>query len=448
MTEAYVWLAVAVLFAATYLAAVKLALLGPSRWAVEQELEAKGNTEGARWLADRFDSAIFAFSLLRTVARLAFFALVLAEVVDLGAEAAMTWGHLLVSGLISVPILWVCTSVLASAVSRHVGSGLIATGLPAIRAITWLCYPLTKAVSFIDEAVRRLSGADLRRGDESEAELLRSIEESQREGGLDEEAATILENVVEFTNTDVAEIMTPRTDIEAIEVIDDLARIRAFIVEVGHSRIPVYKGDVDHIVGILYIRDLVPYLGEDATAFKLEPLLRQPIIVPETKRVRDLLADFQRSEVHMGIVIDEYGGTAGLVTIEDVLEEIVGEIRDEHEPDDEEIPTLVTIDERHAEVDGRYAVDDLNERLGLALPEDGDFDTVGGFVLAQLGRVPSVGETFEAHNARFTALAASPRHVQRVGIELLGAPSPNGEPWEEGTKARRHEAEGTKGLRD
>ncbi|MHC4710518.1 MAG: hemolysin family protein [Planctomycetota bacterium] len=237
----------------------------------------------------------------------------------------------------------------------------------------------------------------------------------------------MLENVVEFTSTDVAEIMTPRTDIDGIELTNDLAAIRTFISEVGHSRIPVYKENLDHVIGILYVKDLIPYLGQDANNFTLEALLRQPIIVPETKPVRELLADFQKSEVHMAIVIDEYGGTEGLVTIEDVLEEIVGEIRDEHEPAGEEEPSLVSIDATHAEVDGRYHIDDLNERLGLRIPEDDDFDTVGGFVLAQLGHVPSEGEMFESHDARFTALATAPTHVQRVAIELLRAPKSNGQ---------------------
>ncbi len=143
--------------------------------------------------------------------------------------------------------------------------------------------------------------------------------------------------------------------------------------------------------------------------------------------------------VHMAIVLDEYGGTAGVVTIEDVLEEIVGEIHDEHEPEGTEEPTLVTIDERRAEADGRYHIDDLNERLGLTLPEDDDFDTIGGFVLAQLGRVPDVGETFESHHARFTALAATPTHVQRVGVERLDAAFPNGQPAAEPTPAAEAE---------
>ena len=425
MSELYIWLAAAVLALATYFAALMLAMLNTTRVFAKQMLAERGRPNDGAWLAARFDEAISASSLLRTAARLGFFMLVVAEVIDLGTAAPITWPDLLISGAISVPLLWVCTFVLASALARHAGQGIIATGMPVIRAITWLCFPLVKAASFIDEAVRRLSGANLREDAESEAELLRSIDQTQREGILDEEAASMLENVVELTSTDVAEIMTPRTDIEGIELTDDLAVIRKFISAVGHSRIPVYKENLDHVVGILYVRDLVPYLGEDANNFKLEPLLRQPIIIPETKPVRHLLADFQKSEVHLAIVIDEYGGTEGLVTIEDVLEEIVGEIRDEHEPDGDAEPALVSIDERRTMVDGRYHINDLNEQLGLGLPEDADFDTVGGFVLSKLGHVPREGEMFETHNARFTAVLTAPTHVQRIEIELL-ANSDNG----------------------
>ncbi len=415
----YVMLTAAVLVIATWIAALKLALLRPSRVMVAHRLEVTGRENAARWLSRNFDAAICALSLLRTFARLAVFVLVLAETIQLRTQAPLSWPDLAISGLISVMLLWVFTSVLAAALARHVGAGLVSSGLPIIQLVTRSCWPLTKGVSFIDEVVRRLSGANLHDDDEIEAELLRSIDQTQREGGLDEAAADMLENVVEFTNTDVAQIMTPRTDIEGIELTDDLAEIRAFIADVGHSRIPVYRDNLDTILGILYVRDLVPLLGEDVNNFRLEPLLRQPNIVPGVKPVRDLLSDFQRSEIHLAIVVDEYGGTEGLVTIEDVLEEIVGEIRDEHEPDGDEEPVLVTIDETRAEADGRFHIDDLNERLGLQLPEDDDFDTIGGFVLAQLGHVPTVGEMFESHEARFTALATAPTHVQRVGIELL-----------------------------
>jgi CBS domain containing-hemolysin-like protein len=277
--------------------------------------------------------------------------------------------------------------------------------------------PVTSAGEVIDRLVRRLAGPrDL---DEAEAQLLESIEDTQREGALDVVSAEILENVVEFTNTEVSQVMTPRPEIEGIEFTDDLSRIRAFIDTAGHSRIPVYRGSLDNIVGILYLKDLIRYLGADASKFRLQPLLRTPIVVPETKPVRQLLTDFQHSEVHMAVVVDEYGATAGLVTIEDVLEQIVGDIRDEHEPEHQPDAEFRGIDDHHAEVDGRYRLHDLNAQMGLDLPEQGDYDTVAGFVVANLGHVPRTGEKFDINGVRFTALAATPTHVRRLSVEVL-----------------------------
>ncbi|MCP3904973.1 MAG: HlyC/CorC family transporter [Planctomycetes bacterium] len=411
---------VVVLAAAIWASAVVRALIQVSRSALEKRLRAQGREDQGVWLFDHLDAAQHSVSLLRLVLRLAVYALVLVQIVGTGEEASLTWPDLAVAGLVTAVALWVFSSILATALARHASVGLISGVLPGLRVLTIALLPFTRALGFVDEAVRRLSGANLREPDEeAEAELLRSIGDTHREGGLDEKAATLLENVVEFATTDVGEVMTPRTDIDGIELTDDLAAIRNFITEVGHSRIPVYEKDLDHIVGVLYVKDLIEYLGEEARDFALRPILRAPIIVPETKPVDALLGDFQRGEVHMAIVIDEYGGTAGLVTIEDVLEEIVGEIQDEHDPEQAEVPSLDTIDETRLEVDGRFHIDDLNEQLGLDLPEDEEFDTIAGYVLATLGRVPAVGESFVSDTARFTTLAATATHVSRVGIELL-----------------------------
>jgi CBS domain containing-hemolysin-like protein len=267
----------------------------------------------------------------------------------------------------------------------------------------------------MDEAVRRLSGANLRQRD-AEEELLRSIEESQRKGELDKAAAEMLENVVEFVDTDVSSVMTPRIDIDGIEYTDDLALIRVFIEEAGHSRIPVYRENLDEIDGILYVKDLIRYLGEDAANFELRPLLRETIRVPETKHVGDLLRDFQTAEIHMAIVIDEYGGTSGLITIEDVLEEIVGEIHDEHEPDDEEEATCSLTGEDTWEADGRFPLHDLEDHLEIDLPEELEPETVAGLVLEHFGRVPDPEEHFDAYGYRFSVLEASDIRVDRVQL--------------------------------
>ncbi len=404
----------------TYVSAVAVALLVISRSALESRLSASGRQAQAAWLYAHLIEVRMAVLLVRTILRVAVFAVVLVGIVGIGEEAVLTAGSLAAAGALAVLLLWVATGVVASAIARYASVGLVTGGMPILRALAIVCSPLTRGLSFVDEVVRRLSGANLRERDaEAEAALLRSIDDTHREGGLDERSAALLENVVEFSSTDVGEVMTPRTDIDGIELTDDLASIRSFIVRVGHSRIPVFEENLDHIVGVLYVKDLVTYLGADGSDFRLRPILRQPIVVPDTKPVREMLGDFQRSEIHMAVVIDEYGGTAGIVTIENVLEEIVGEIHDEHDPEVAEEPSLTEIDERHTEVDGRYHIDDLNERLGLSLPEDEEFDTVAGFILARLGHVPREGESFVSHAARFTALAATATHVRRIGVELL-----------------------------
>lgn len=416
--------AVAALVVATYLSALTLAMLSFSHTAVRRRLEARGRNNAADWILGRVERASLAISLLRTLARITFFALVLVDIVGVGTEESLlTWTNLAWAAGVATLLLWLCTSVVASAIARYAAEGLIILSLPVLRAVTWTLYPLTRGMAVVDEIVRRLTGANVNSQEQAEAELLRSIEDTQREGGLDQEAAELLENVVEFSSTDVGEVMTPRTDIEGIELTDDLSSIRAFIIEAGHSRIPVYRENLDNIAGILYAKDLLPYLGADPSDFKLQPLLRQPIVVPETKSVREMLADFQQAEVHLAIIVDEYGGTAGLATIEDVLEELVGEIHDEHDPDDESEPELTAIDERQAVVDGRFHIDDLNEQLGLSLPEDEEYDTIAGFVLAQLGRVPRAGEIVESDGARFTTIEATPTHIQRVRVELLAPPT-------------------------
>lgn len=410
-------LALLAVLIATGLSTLNMSLLHLGRSSLERRLARTGRVGQADWLYEELDAAILATALLRTFARMGVYILTLAAVVNLRSEARVTWWHLILAGVIAAVIIWVTTIVIAQALSRHLGTVIVASCLPCIRAITLTLLPVTRAGGLIDKGIGRLVGPRGRA--EAEAELLESIEDTAREGALDVVSAEILENVVEFTNTEVSQVMTPRPEIEGIEFTDDLSRIRGFITTAGHSRIPVYRGNLDNIVGILYLKDLIPYLGTDATDFKLQPLLRNPIVVPETKPVRQLLSDFQRSEVHLAVVVDEFGSTAGLVTIEDVLEQIVGDIRDEHEPEHEVAAELKTIDERHAEVDGRYRVHELNTQMGLDLPEQGDYDTVAGFVVSHLGRVPATGERFEIGNVRFTALSSTPTQVRRLAIEVL-----------------------------
>jgi len=409
-----------ILLLASYLAALTLSLHRKRRSAIIRLCEERNQPDLGVWIADHREAALLVLSFLRTAARVGFFVLLLFEVIGFDEDASLTWQTVVVTALVAVLILWAFTTVITIPVAKHAGVELIVASTPLLRAAALIGRPLSKALFFVDESVRRLSGANLRDETEMQEDLLRSIEEVSIEGNLDPTAAAMIENVVEFRSAEVSEVMTPRTDIEGIEYTDDISTIRLFIEHAGHSRIPVYRENLDQIDGILYVKDLVPFLGEPVDNFNLQSILRKPIVVPETKSVPELLGDFQQSEVHMAIVIDEYGGTAGLVTIEDVLEEIVGEIHDEHEPEHDEEPALTVIDETRGEVGGRFHIDDLNERLKTELPEEEDYDTVAGFMLAHLGRIPMVGDTFVAHNVRFTVLEASETQINRVGVELLG----------------------------
>ena len=410
---------------AAWCSAMRLSLQDPSRSELEHRLRRRNGTADeseetprVEWIFARRSRLVTEFAFLRIICSVAVTVSYLVIFADRGMEASFDAGDLVIAGLVSAFTLWLLTGVIAGALATHLGTSLLVRTLPILRVVDLVLGPLAGISGVIDEAVRRLSGANLQAAEASDR-LRRSIEDTTLGGDLDEVAAEMLENVVDFTSTEVGTVMTPRTEIEGIESTDDLAAIRKTIIEAGHSRIPVYGDNLDEIRGILYVKDLVPYLGTEVEDFRLDRLLRQPIRVPETKPVQDLLGDFQRSEVHMAIVVDEYGGTSGLVTIEDVLEEIVGEIQDEHDTEEELPPAIARVGDDRWEMDARFQIYDLNEMLETTLPEDDDFDTIAGFILERLGRVPETGETVEDLGLRFEVLEAEPTRIERVAVTRL-----------------------------
>lgn len=409
--------AIVVLTLTTLFSAINLSLVQTSESALQRRLEALGRLPRGRWIFDRWSGVDDAVSFLRTWGRIGFFSLVLwlLSTDDDGVMQATGWD--IAEALLSSAILiWLFTSVVSGAIARYAGIDLIARTLPMLRGIEIALRPLTAVSSGVDEAVKRLTGANLRHA-ELEEDLLRSIEDSQRQGGIDPLAARMMESVVHFTDTVVSDIMTPRTAIEGLAYTDDLAAIRGFIHLEGHSRIPVYEESIDQICGVLYVKDLVPMLGTDGAGFSLRPLLRQPIRVPETKPVRDLLIEFQRSKVHLAVVIDEFGGTAGLVTIEDALEEIVGEITDEHEGPGDQPPVVVERAPGRFEVEARLPMEEFATTFEVPMPSDVPYTTVAGFVLQHFGRVPEPGDAFEYGGARIAVIEATATAVKKLVVE-------------------------------
>ena len=275
--------------------------------------------------------------------------------------------------------------------------------------------PLVTLLTFITTTVSRALGAG--KMDESQMstqELRFIVERGAEQGTLEAEEEQMINAVIELGDRRVHEVMIPRIAIVAIPATATLEEAIDKVVEEGHSRIPVFEESVDEVIGILYAKDLLPFLkGPNQGRPNLRSLLRTPVFVPESMSIDDLLHEFQRRKVHIAIVLDEYGGTAGLVTIEDLLEEIVGEIQDEY---DVEEPMIVKISDDEARVDGRAAVDDLAELFDtqFGLEDEDEYDTVGGLIYHRVGGIPSPGDQVEVDGLQLTVESTDGRRVGKV----------------------------------
>ena len=275
--------------------------------------------------------------------------------------------------------------------------------------------PLVGVLTAITTSVARLLGAgDEAQGVMSTEELKILVERGGEQGILEAEEEQMIHAVIELGDQRIHEVMVPRIAMVSLAANASMEQAIDTVIEEGHSRIPVYDKTIDEIIGILYAKDLLPFLkGTVEERKSLRSLLRTPVFVPESMSVDDLLHEFQRRKVHIAIVLDEYGGTAGLVTIEDLLEEIVGEIQDEY---DEEEPMIVQLSDDEARVDGRADVDDLGELfdVNLALEDEDEYDTVGGLVYHRIGGVPKPGDQIRVNGLTLTVETTDGRRVGKV----------------------------------
>ncbi|MDI6791783.1 MAG: hemolysin family protein [bacterium] len=289
---------------------------------------------------------------------------------------------------------------------RHATKLVLLLAWP-IKASYFLLYPLVGLFCRLLNISEREETSYLTR-----EELKFLIEEGGRKGVLEEEEE-MLTGAFELSTTRVKEVMTPRVDMVSLKAESDMNEILQVISEHNHSRIPVCGEDIDDVLGILYTKDLLNFWGEEPSEVRAIEFNRIPYFVPESKPVGKLLREFQEKRTHVAIVVDEYGGTAGLVTLEDLLEELVGEIEDEYVHGDE--VELKVIDESTYEADARVSIDQLSEELNLDLPED-DYETVGGFILHHLGRIPHSGEIIEIGELGFHILDADEKSILKVKI--------------------------------
>jgi CBS domain containing-hemolysin-like protein len=285
------------------------------------------------------------------------------------------------------------------------------------RLVAWatlVMRPVVFVLTAVTRLILRIMGgrAQVRGPFVTEEELKMLVSVGEEEGVLEEEEREMIHGIFEMGDMLVRELMVPRTDLVAIEANEPVEKAVELVTKHGHTRIPVYEGNLDHIVGVLYAKDLLRAVvrGENKA---LREIARKPYFTPESNKVQDVLRDLRKNRVHMAIVVDEYGGTAGAVTIEDILEEIVGPIQDEYDIGEEDEIQFISPNE--VILDGRVSVDDVNELLKLNIAAD-DYDTIGGYVLNQLGAAPKVGATLKLGDAELRVEAVQGTRIKKVRI--------------------------------
>jgi CBS domain containing-hemolysin-like protein len=290
---------------------------------------------------------------------------------------------------------------------------------PIIVAVTTAVGPVARLLIKVANVV--MPGKGLPQGPfVTEQEIKAMAEMASDEEVIEEEEKELIHSIFEFGDTLVREVMVPRPDIVAAPVESSMREVLDLVLRHGYSRIPVYRGSLDEIVGVVYAKDLLRHLHAGKEDVPLEKIMREPYFVPETKKIADLLRDMQQKRVHIAIVTDEYGSVAGLVTIEDLLEELVGEIADEY---DREEPQIEPVDDMTYRVNGRLSIDDVNELLEVELPHE-EWDTVGGLLYGLLGAVPTQGETVTYDHLQFTAEKVQGRRIAKVLIKRLAPEDP------------------------
>jgi len=272
-----------------------------------------------------------------------------------------------------------------------------------------------------------LPGKGLKQGPfVSEADLRSMAEVGHEEGSIEREEMELVHSIFEFGDTIVREVMVPRPDITAIESDKTLRDVQALVLQHGYSRIPVFTEGLDDVVGIVYAKDVLKALHQGKHDAPLADIVRMPHYVPESKKVADLLREMQKEKFHIALVTDEYGSVVGLITLEDLLEELVGEITDEY---DTEEPELEQVADGVYRVDGKLSIDELNEILDVQLPDE-EWDTVGGLMLGLMGEIPDEGEGVTFQNLRFKAERVNGRRISKILITREEQPEPTAEEQE------------------
>jgi putative hemolysin len=423
-------LLVASLFSALHLCLVDLSRTSLEELAAERRASPRARRR-IQAIIDDVPGHGRAVAMVRIVLNLA---MVVAAVRLVGSLRGTTGVELIDTVLVvlgSALAVWICNIAIAESLARDLGERLVYSFARLIRAAYLAQRPLSPIGASSDRLVRMFTGSKPKNRTQTlEQELMDVVEEGEREGQIDVAERRMIEAVVDFKSRTVEQIMTPRNEIEALQLTDNLGVVTAFVRKARHSRIPVYKEGLDDIVGFFYVKDLLRWLAGEGPrgkggGFDLRSIIRPAMMVPGTKTIRALAEEFVEKKVHVAIVADEYGGTAGIVSLEDIVEEVFGDIQDEYEKPEDDPPRIdVKVEESMAEIDARAYIADVNaalEPLGVEVPESDEYDTLGGFVLSNMGRIPVQNESFEhvsSDGSRMivTVLEATPTRVVRVRV--------------------------------
>lgn len=337
------------------------------------------------------------------------------------AQPATTLSPMLIYVLVLFPTALI-TLILGYFVPDAIGSArsdkLAAPSMLILRLLIFIMQPVTVFIIALSKWMSFGSGTMVNVF--TEEEIMTLLDAGEKEGTIENEEKEMIYSVLQLDETIAREVMVPRIDIAALEIHTPLSEALKTFLESGHSRVPVFEETIDNIVGLLYAKDLLTCWAEGVTDKPIREMLRKAFFVPETKRADLLLKELQTGKIHLAVVVDEYGGTAGLVTIEDLIEEIVGDIQDEYDLDEEADYIQQGPDEYV--MDASIDLDDFNDLLDLELPTE-DSDTLGGYIFSQLGRVPNVGETIESGNVVMRVDALEGRRIRKVYVARKPSPS-------------------------
>ncbi len=414
------------LIGTTLFGTVSYSLRDFSRGKLQGELERLGRSRFSELLLERTAELSLLFAFFRLLSN----TLVLLVLIRLLHESRYLPGYqYALTLLVASPLLLVFSIALPAAIAQHHAELTLARTAAIFGPVDWLGTPVLWVFRTFDSLLGSFSQPESQEVAEQQVteEIMEVVEDGKREGVVDEDERSMIHAVMQFKEGTAGKVMTVRTKIEALPADCTLADALDRFEHSGLSRLPVYKSDLDHVVGILYARDLLHEFAErydihtgKVRAPDLLAIARPVIFVPETKPLPELLSQFRMQKIHIAIVLDEFGGTAGLVTIEDVLEELVGEISDEHEASAPAM--LVKLKEHLWDADAKVAVDDLNSVVGLALPTDEGYETLGGYLSHTLGKIPARGDTAATPDgtpsATFEVTLAEPQRARRVRIRL------------------------------